>query len=151
MTYEEIVSYSRRKLGGAKKVDTADFAVQINLTGEGEGAFYVEVKGGKAKVEPYEYFDRAALVNVSSEDYLAVLDGKKDVKELNVEGDADKVYALLAVKKAAAKKAPAKKAPAKKAPAAKKPAAKKAPAKKAPAAKKPAAKKAPAAKKPAAK
>lgn len=150
MTYEEIVAYTKKVVAAADlKAYKGHLAAQINITGEGEGAFYIELNDGTAAVEPYEYFDRDVILQSTVNVFTDILDGKKypqealDNNELAVIGDAEKALELVEIlkKKSAAKKAPAKKAEAK-------PAAKKAPAKKAEA--KPAAKKAevkPAAKK----
>jgi putative sterol carrier protein len=146
MTYEEIVAKVREAL---KDVDVSNApehaAFQFNITGEGEGAFYVEVQDGKVNVEPYEYFDRDILVTTSAADLMDVLEGKNDIVNATLtgkfaaEGDLGKAEFLKNIgkakeaapaKEATEKKAPAKKAPAKKAPA-KKPAAKKTTAKKA--------------------
>ncbi|WP_022760484.1 SCP2 sterol-binding domain-containing protein [Butyrivibrio sp. AD3002] len=140
MTYEEVVAKVKDAL---KDVDVSDVnehaAYQFNISGEGEGAFYVEIDNGKLNVEPYEYFDRDILVYTSAADLMDILDGKTDFVnahlsgKISAEGDLRKAELLKDFgKKAPAKKTPAKKAPAKKA-ATKKPAAKKTTAKKAPA------------------
>ncbi|MBO6298583.1 MAG: hypothetical protein J6N53_07020 [Lachnospiraceae bacterium] len=53
MTYEEVVREAQKIVS---KVDASDIkdhlAVQYNITGEGEGAFYMEVKGGRIEVQP---------------------------------------------------------------------------------------------------
>ena len=142
MTYEEIVAYTKNVVAAADlKAYKGHLAAQINITGEGEGAFYIELNDGTAAVEPYEYFDRDVILQSTVGVFADILDGKKypqealDNNELAVIGDAEKALELVEIlkKKPAAKKAPAKKAEAK-------PAAKKAPAKKAEA--KPAVKKA---------
>ncbi|SEL11841.1 SCP-2 sterol transfer family protein [Butyrivibrio sp. ob235] len=140
MTYEEVVAKVKDAL---KDVDVSNVnehaAYQFNISGEGEGAFYVEIDNGKLNVEPYEYFDRDILVYTSAADLMDILDGKTDFVnahlsgKISAEGDLRKAELLKDFgKKAPAKKTPAKKAPAKKA-ATKKPAAKKTTAKKAPA------------------
>ncbi len=140
MTYEEIVSYVSKKATKLKAKGEA--AVQVDITGEGEGAFYVAVKEGKIEVAPYEYFDHDAKVIADGNDFIAYLDGKADANVLEIQGDAEKAAIIKelvskAPAKAAAKPAEKKAAPAK---AASKPAEKKAaPAK---AASKPAEKKA---------
>ena len=98
MTYEEIVEKVRQRL---KDVDTSkisDFlAIQVNITGEGEGAFYVEVKNGKLSVEPYEYYDRQAKIIMKSKNFLDLMDGKLDpvaaftFGKLKIEGSIEKV------------------------------------------------------------
>ncbi|WP_035768045.1 SCP2 sterol-binding domain-containing protein [Butyrivibrio sp. NC2002] len=146
MTYEEIVAKVKE---AAKDVDVSGVkehaAFQFNITGEGEGAFYVEIDDGKINVEPYEYFDRDILVYTSAADLVEILEGKTDfvnaylTGKISAEGDLRKADLLKGLG-AKAKEPAQKKAPAKKAASAKKPAAKKTTAKKAPA-KKPAAKK----------
>ena len=45
MNYEEIIAFTKDNLKetAAKKIDN-NIAVEFNIYGEGEGAFYVEVK-----------------------------------------------------------------------------------------------------------
>ena len=98
MTYEEIVEKVRERLKG---VDTSTvnglLAIQVNITGEGEGAFYVEVKDGKLSVEPYEYYDRQAMITMKSKNFLSLLEGKLDpvaaftLGKLKVDGSIEKV------------------------------------------------------------
>ena len=124
MTYEEIVGYVKKKAAKADAKNFGPVAVQIDITGEGEGAFYVAVSDGKVDVQPYEYFDHNAKVIADGNDFVAFLDGKKGAEVLTVAGDEGAVAIVKSF--AAAEKAPAKKAAAK--PAAEK---KAAPAKKA--------------------
>lgn len=148
MTYEEMV----KKLKAAyAKADASAIeehvAIQFNVTGEGEGALYLEVSEGKIDIQPYEYYDRDAIVIAGAQTLVDMATGKLSVVDaynngiLSIEGNIAKASLLskITVKKAATKKAPAKKATEKKAPAKKvaapKETAKKAPAKKAEAAK----------------
>ena len=158
MTYEEIVGkalivYAK---ADAKEI-TGHLAIQFNVRGEGEGAFYLEVSEGKVDIQPYEYYDRNAIITVASDVLIDMLDGKLGIDEayndnkLQVEGDLGAALLLKKInikpveketdekKETAEKKETVKKEPAKK-PAVKKPAAKKTPAKK-PLAKKTVAKK----------
>ncbi|MGN0435983.1 MAG: SCP2 sterol-binding domain-containing protein [Wujia sp.] len=98
MTYEEIVDKVRNRLKDVDTSKVSDFlAIQVNITGEGEGAFYVEVKNGKLSVEPYEYYDRQAKIIIKSKNFLALLDGKLDpvaaftLGKLKIEGSIEKV------------------------------------------------------------
>ena len=62
MTYAEIFSEIKKKFYYADVSDISEhLAFQINIIGEGEGIFFVEVKDGKLYIEPYEYFDRDAI------------------------------------------------------------------------------------------
>ena len=152
MTYEEIVGkalivYAK---ADAKEI-TGHLAIQFNVRGEGEGAFYLEVSEGKVDIQPYEYYDRNAIITVASDVLIDMLEGKLGIDEayndnkLQVEGDLGAALLLKKInikpveKVTAEKKETVKKEPAKK-PAVKKPAAKKTAAKK-PVAKKTVAKK----------
>ena len=149
MTYEKLVQTVKDAFVNADASAVKDHvAIQFNVTGEAEGAFYLEVSEGKIAVEPYEYFDRDVIVTADGDVIKEIADGKLGIEKayltgkIKAEGNLGKALLLkdVKVKKAAAKKAPAKKAEAtapakaaeKKAPAKKAPA-KKAPAKKAPA------------------
>jgi len=120
-------------------------AIQLNVTGEGEGAFYVEVTDGKMDIQPYEYYDRHAIIYISSENLIAILDDQMSFEsayneeKLGVVGDLGAALMISQIKKKpkkttakkpAAKKTAEKKPATEKKPAVKKPAAKKAPAKK---------------------
>ena len=119
MKYEEIVAKVKKAYAKAdtSKVD-GHLAVQVDVTGEGEGAFYIEVADGKITVAPFEYYDHDFKVLCAAEEIIAIAEGKKKLgEEVNagnayVSRDVDKVavFDSIAVKKAAAKKAPAKKA-----------------------------------------
>ena len=54
MTYQEIVSAVKEY---CRDADLGDYknhlAVEVAITGEGEGVFYIEAKDGKINVEPY--------------------------------------------------------------------------------------------------
>ena len=96
MTFEELLAKVR---GIAKKADVSDkdfLAVQVNITGNESGVFYVEVKDHKIAVEPYEYNDRNCAITMSMADFNKLLDDKLDpVKafltgKLKVDGDTGK-------------------------------------------------------------
>lgn len=75
-------------------------AFQFNITGEGEGSFYAEVKDGELHVEPYEYYDRDAIFICSADTLLKLASGKMDpvfaftVGKLKVEGSLEKALML---------------------------------------------------------
>jgi len=101
MTYEEIVAKVRKTF---KNTDVSNInehlAYQFNIEGEGEGAFYVEVKEGKLYIEPYEYYDRDAIFICKSDTLFKMISGKLDpvaaftVGQLRVEGSIDKALRL---------------------------------------------------------
>lgn len=101
MTYEEIVAKVRKTF---KNTDVSmideHLAYQFNIEGEGEGAFYVEVKEGKLYIEPYEYYDRDAIFICKSDTLFKMISGKLDpvlaftLGKLKVEGSIDKALKL---------------------------------------------------------
>ena len=77
MTYEEVVYRVRTAYENADARDIFEhIAVQVNVIGEGEGIFYLEVADRMISVEPYDYYDRDALLIMSAETIIALADGK---------------------------------------------------------------------------
>lgn len=96
MTFDELLS-KVRGLTSNIHPDPSDFvAVQVNITGEGSGVFYVEVKDGNINVEPYEYNDRQCAITMTNKNFNKLIDGKLDpvfaftTRRLKVEGDTGK-------------------------------------------------------------
>ena len=101
MTYEEIVKEAQKLVSKADASGILEhLAVQYNVTGEGEGAFYMEVKDGKAEVQPYDYKDRDILVTADGQTILDMMSGKLDVvaayltHKISAEGDLGKADIL---------------------------------------------------------
>ena len=75
-------------------------AYQFNITGEGAGAFYAEVKDGKLFIEPYEYYDRDAAFTCSAENLFKIIKGELDpvvaftFGKLKVDGNIDKALKI---------------------------------------------------------
>lgn len=101
MTYEELFQkvkdmFSKADVSGIKE----HLAFQFNITGEGEGAFYAEVKDGVLSIEPYEYYDRDAIFICSADTLLKIAAGKLDpvfaftTGKLKVEGSLDRALEL---------------------------------------------------------
>ena len=111
MTYHELVEKVRTALvvkADASKIEE-HIAVQVNVTGEAEGAFYIEIKDGVLCVEPFTYNDRDFLLTGDGADVLAVAQGKKTLEAavtegvLAHEGDWDKTLVLSGIIPAAKK------------------------------------------------
>ena len=106
MTYEELVNKVKT---AAKKADASGIsdhiAFQFNVTGEAQGAFYLEITGGKVVVEPYEYYDRDVLITSSADDIIKMMNGKLDpvmaftLQKIKVEGDLGKALVLKSIVK----------------------------------------------------
>lgn len=101
MKYEEIID-KVKEIFSETDVSMIDehLAFQFNITGEGEGAFYAEVKEGKLDIQPYEYFDRDSLFICSSDVLFKIISGKMDpvlaftLGKLKVEGSIEKALKL---------------------------------------------------------
>lgn len=129
MTFIEKFEQVKKKFG---KVDTSrvteNFAVQVNLTDEDcGGAFFVAYMDGEVAIEPYDYHDNTAMVNIKSKDLIDAIGGKLDVVgalmggTVEVLGNVEHFTQMLSLKKPAAKRTTKKateekteKAPAKK-------------------------------------
>ena len=101
MTYEEIFEKVKELFRTADVSDVKEhLAYQFNITGEGEGAFYAEVKDGKLYIEPYEYYDRDSLFICEADVLFKLISGKLDpvvaftVGKLKVEGSIEKALKL---------------------------------------------------------
>ena len=97
MTYEEIFKKFKNKFA---KTDVSNvqehLAYQFNIKGEGEGAFYAEVKDGKLYIEPYEYYDRDAMFICTADTLFKIVNGKLafTLGKLKVEGNIDKALKI---------------------------------------------------------
>lgn len=97
MTYEEIFNTTKELI---MKSDVSSIpghlAVQIDIKGEGEGAFYIELKNGKLHVEPYEYYDHDCKFIISAKNFIKLINGSLNpvaaftLGKLKVEGSIDK-------------------------------------------------------------
>ena len=82
-----------------------DFAFQIDITGEESGTFYIEKRGQKLSAEPYDYYDRDALITCSAGTLEKIAAGKLDpvaafaLRKIKVEGNLGKVLLLKQVLK----------------------------------------------------
>ncbi len=101
MTFFEIFDEVKNEFMNA---DVSDYhghlALQVNMTGEGEGKFYAELNDGVLNVEPYEYFDRDVIFTIDTKDFLKLVHGKLDpvfaftVGKLKIDGDIGKALEI---------------------------------------------------------
>lgn len=101
MTFQEILARVKESFRNADtQAIPGRLAIQFNLTGENGGVFYAEVKEHILSIEPYEYHDRDVALNISTDDFLKVLDRKLDpvfaftVGKLKVDGDIGKALEI---------------------------------------------------------
>lgn len=102
MTYESIVETVRKKFSNFDASAVPGIlAYQFNITGKVEGIFYVEFKDGKVNVEPYEYYDRNAIIIMNGTNLLKLMRGKLDpvlaftTGKIQVEGDMESALELI--------------------------------------------------------
>ncbi len=113
MTYEEVFAKASERLMKAKVKDIDQhIAVQFNIEGEGEGAFYAEINEGKMNVQPYDYRDNDISVNVNADVLVKALESKT-ADTLGFYGDESKIAvfktALVTIPKKTVRKAAAAK------------------------------------------
>lgn len=101
MTYEKIVAMMQTYYANADTTKfSGHYAVQVNVIGEGEGAFYIEIADGKVNVQPYDYIDRNACLNVTVDTLKAIVNGNMNYSRaiqenhMAVEGDSQVVSVL---------------------------------------------------------
>ena len=101
MSYEQIFQEVKQRFSGTDVSGITDqLAYQFNITGEGAGSFYVEVKEGKLHIEPYEYYDRDAIFTCKADTLFKMIEGKTDpvaaftLQKLKVDGDIGKALRL---------------------------------------------------------
>ena len=115
MSYEEIIELVKGSIKKtAVKAIENHIAVEFDIYGEGEGAFYVEINNGALMIEPYEYYDRDAKVIITADELAKLIKGEKMPEEsvadgiTMVEGDVNAALELLKLAKAPQKKASVK-------------------------------------------
>ena len=101
MNFEEYVARFQEEFGQTDVSSLPSFlAIQINVTGENGGSFYIEVKDGVLTIAPYEYLDRQVLISISMQNLDKLVHGKLDpvlaftLGKLKAEGDLGKALEL---------------------------------------------------------
>lgn len=102
MTYESVVQAARKKfLNTDVSSVPGTLAFQINLIGKVEGIFYIEIKDGRVHVEPYEYYDRNAILTMNATNFMKLINGKLDpviaftTGKLKVDGDVNAALEIV--------------------------------------------------------
>ncbi len=115
MTYEEIFNKTKEAISSADVSGVkGHLAVEVDITGEGAGAFYIEIKDGKAEAQPYEYYDRDCKLITTGENFLSIMDGSLDAVKaygsgkLKVEGNIGKALEFSKIAESARKAGGAK-------------------------------------------
>ncbi|MCR5546323.1 MAG: SCP2 sterol-binding domain-containing protein [Lachnospiraceae bacterium] len=101
MTYAELVKQVKKTIKiSDKELAKNHFAVEFDIQGDGEGAFYVEFLNGKVDVEPYEYYDYDIRIRTDAQTALELTGGTLDFEKalldgrLSAEGKVDRLASL---------------------------------------------------------
>ena len=97
MTYESVVEAARNKFYDINVSSVqGTLAFQINIEGKAaSGIFYIEIKDGQVHVEPYEYYDRNAIIHINGTNWIKLINGKLNpvvaftTGKLTVDGDVN--------------------------------------------------------------
>ena len=116
MTFIEPFDKVKAAMAGADaSVIEGHLAIQVNLSDEdAHGICYIEVSEGQLFVEPYDYYDRDAIITVASKDLVRIMSGRLGLEKaiengvVAVEGDLDRVLELKKLAKKVTRKAAAK-------------------------------------------
>lgn len=108
MTYQEIYAKVKDALKNADgSVVAGKLAIEFDITGEGEGKFYVLVDEGKVFVEPYDYVDNDARLIADASTLIKIASGRMKAETayatgaLKIEGDVGRALELKEVIKSA--------------------------------------------------
>lgn len=112
MTYFEVFETVKHKFADADvSAFTSHCAFEFDITGDGEGKFYAEIKDGQLFLEPYDYVDYDARLTASAETLLAIVEGKLDpiaaftLGRLRIDGNVSKAMEIEKVIKSIKKNA----------------------------------------------
>ncbi len=102
MKYEVAFKGLKEKFGKVDAAKLDNMAIQFTLSDEDcGGTFYAEAKDGVLNVEPYDYRDNNAIVDVSRQTLIDIIDGKITVDkaiddgDLTVKGDLEKIKSVV--------------------------------------------------------
>lgn len=111
MTIQEYLQEIRTYIDVEKAEQYDGFiAIQITLTKEPEGMFYIELKDHHLSIEPYDYYDRNAALTIAPDTLRNILKRRLDpviaftTGKLKIDGDPGKVLELLKYTKSKLKK-----------------------------------------------
>ena len=116
MTYWEIFEKSKELiLSNDLEGLEGNLAIQVNIVGEGEGAFYIALRNGVVDVQPYDYKDNDCMFFVSGKDFIRMCEGTLNpvaaftTGKLKVEGSIEKALEFQKIVNKVQKQTKAKK------------------------------------------
>ena len=101
MTFPEYFQQVKDRFQGADVSQVSDpTRIQINITGQAAGTFYVEMKGGQLAIEPFVSLDGDVELTISVENCWKIVERKLDpvaaftFGKLKAQGDLGKALEL---------------------------------------------------------
>lgn len=101
MTFEEIFNAVKEKAKHAHAGAVSEWvAVEVNITGEGAGVFYFEVRNRILYIQPQEYPRSHIRITLDGRTLMAILAGRTDIKSqwlagnVKINGDLSKLKYL---------------------------------------------------------
>ena len=102
ITYEYVVDKVRKTFEHADARQIFEhIAIEVDIVGEGAGAFYFEVAGRAICVEPYNYYDNDGRITAAADVLIALADKKMTLRKaldkglVRFEGNEQKLYECL--------------------------------------------------------
>jgi len=104
MTYQKRFSLTEKRFTTAQANPPAEhFAVQITLTGEEAGIFYIANTQRGFEVAPYDYHDHTAHLTISGDDLVKFLGGRLNLEralesgKVSISGNPDHIRLLAQI------------------------------------------------------
>lgn len=87
ITYEEVVKKVRKTFEHADARQIFEHvAIEVDIVGEGAGAFYFEIAERAVCVEPYNYYDNDGVITATAEVLLKLADKKFTIQDAMEKG-----------------------------------------------------------------
>lgn len=82
VTFEYVVEKVRKTFEHADARQIFEhIAIEVDIVGEGAGAFYFEIAGRAVSVEPYNYYDHDGRITATADVLIRLADKKVSMKE----------------------------------------------------------------------
>ncbi|MGN0674424.1 MAG: SCP2 sterol-binding domain-containing protein [Oscillospiraceae bacterium] len=87
ISYEDVVAAAKKKVAGAD-ITKIKYPIPANveLNGAADGIFYIYIDSDNISVEPYKYDDYDVYIRADAEEFMNVLNGKKNIYDALAEG-----------------------------------------------------------------
>lgn len=101
VTYENVLNEAKVSAGRINLKDVSEaLAVEFNISGPGEGTFYIRFAPDRIEVQPYEYYDHDFRIRADADTIISMLSGELELEDTMqnekayVTGNASKLQLL---------------------------------------------------------